>query len=76
MEHPYLFLVKFFELIGLGHFAQSYPHVVYSWFVVLLLIVLGYFGARTITMVPRQGAEFFRGGAIGHGGVHGGHHGR
>jgi F-type H+-transporting ATPase subunit a len=40
MAHPYLFLVKFFELIGLGHFAQSYPHVIYSWLVLLLLIVL------------------------------------
>ena len=59
MEHPYLFLVKFFELIGLGHFAQSYPHVIYSWFVVLLLIVLAYFGARTITMVPGKAQNFF-----------------
>jgi len=27
MEHPYLFFVKLFELIGLGHFAHAYPHV-------------------------------------------------
>ena len=38
MEHPYLFLVKLFEMIGLGHFAHAYPHVIYSWFVMILLI--------------------------------------
>ena len=40
MEHPYLFLVKLFELIGLGHFAHAYPHVIYSWLVIILLIGL------------------------------------
>jgi F-type H+-transporting ATPase subunit a len=59
MEHPYLFLPKFFELFGLGHFAQSYPHVVYSWFVLLLLILLAYFGTRRITMVPGKAQNFF-----------------
>ena len=39
MEHPYLILVKLFELIGLGHFAHAYPHVIYSWFAILLLII-------------------------------------
>ena len=39
MEHPYLFLVKLFELIGLGHFAHEYPWVIYTWFVMLFLIV-------------------------------------
>src|SRR5512143_3368012 len=59
MEHPYLFLPKFFELFGLGHFAQSYPHVVYSWFVLLLLILLAYFGTRRITLVPGKAQNFF-----------------
>ena len=36
MEHPYLFLVKLFELIGLGHFAHEYPYVIYTWFVMLI----------------------------------------
>ncbi len=52
MEHPYLFIVKFFELIGLGHFAHSSPHVLYSWFVMLLLIGFGYLAAKTVSIVP------------------------
>jgi len=54
MEHPYLSLIKFFEMIGLGHFAHAYPHVVYSWFVMILLIVLGFIAARGVTMVPKK----------------------
>lgn len=52
MEHPYLFVVKFFELIGLGHFAHSSPHVLYSWVVMLLLIGFGYLAAKTVSIVP------------------------
>jgi len=59
MEHPYLFLPKVFELFGLGHFANAYPHVVYSWLVLLILIVLAYIGGRTITLVPGKAQNFF-----------------
>jgi F-type H+-transporting ATPase subunit a len=59
MEHPYLFLPKVFELFGLGHFASAYPHVVYSWLVLLLLIVLAYVGGRKISMVPGKAQNFF-----------------
>ena len=59
MEHPYLFLVKFFELIGLGHFAHSYPHVIYSWFVILLLVFLAFLATRKIRMIPAKGQSFF-----------------
>lgn len=59
MEHPYLFLVKLFELIGLGHFAHSYPHVIYTWFVMALLIVLGALAAKGVSMVPAKGQNFF-----------------
>jgi F-type H+-transporting ATPase subunit a len=59
MEHPFLFLPKLFELFGLGHFAAAYPHVVYSWLVLLILIVLAYFGARKITLVPGKAQNFF-----------------
>jgi F-type H+-transporting ATPase subunit a len=52
MEHPYLILVKLFELIGFGHFAHAYPHVIYSWFVMIVLIVLGAIAAKGVTMVP------------------------
>ncbi len=59
MEHPYLFLVKLFELIGLGHFAHAYPHVIYSWFVMALLIILGGLAAKGVTMIPSGGQNFF-----------------
>ncbi len=59
MEHPYLFLVKLFELIGLGHFAHAYPHVIYSWFAILLLIIFAVLATRSIALVPAGGQNFF-----------------
>jgi F-type H+-transporting ATPase subunit a len=59
MEHPYLFLVKFFELLGLGHFAHAYPHIIYSWFVMILLIVFGAIAAKGLSMVPGKAQNFF-----------------
>lgn len=59
MEHPYLFLVKLFELIGLGHFAHAYPQVIYTWFVMLLLILLGAAAAKSVRMVPTKMQNFF-----------------
>jgi F-type H+-transporting ATPase subunit a len=59
MEHPYLFLVKLFELIGLENFAYAYPHVIYSWLVILLLIIFAVLATRKIEMVPTKGQNFF-----------------
>jgi F-type H+-transporting ATPase subunit a len=59
MEHPYLFLVKLFELIGLGHFAHAYPHVVYTWVVMLFLIVVGALAGKGISMIPGKMQNFF-----------------
>jgi len=61
MEHPWLFLVKFFELLGPGpaHFAHENPHVIYSWLVMLLLIGAGYLGAKSIKMIPGKAQNFF-----------------
>ena len=59
MEHPYLFFVKLFELIGLGHFAHAYPHVIYSWVVMTVLIVLGAIAAKGISMIPTKSQNFF-----------------
>ena len=59
MEHPYLFFVKFFEAIGLSHFAHAYPHVIYSWVVMILLIVLGILGAKGISLIPTKGQNVF-----------------
>jgi len=59
VEHPYLFLVKLFEAIGLGHFAHAYPHVIYSWFVMIMLIILGAIAAKSISLVPTKVQNVF-----------------
>ncbi|MGD9974325.1 MAG: F0F1 ATP synthase subunit A [Desulfatirhabdiaceae bacterium] len=59
MEHPYLFFVKLFEAIGLSHFAHAYPHVIYTWVVMILLIVLGFLGAKGISLIPTKGQNVF-----------------
>ncbi len=59
MTHPYLFFVKLFEAIGLSHFAHAYPHVIYTWVVMILLIVLGFLGAKGISLIPTKGQNVF-----------------
>jgi F-type H+-transporting ATPase subunit a len=59
MEHPYLFFVKLFELIGLGHFAHKYPHVIYSWVIMILLIACSVAATRKITIIPSGAQNFF-----------------
>jgi len=59
MEHPYLFFVKLFDLAGLGHFAHAYPHVVYSWVAILLLIVLGSLATRNLGLIPTKMQNIF-----------------
>jgi F-type H+-transporting ATPase subunit a len=59
MEHPYLFLVKLFELLGLGHFAHAYPHIIYTWFVMIVLIVSGAIAAKGLSMIPGKAQNFF-----------------
>jgi len=59
MEHPYLFFVKLFELIGLDHFAHTYPHVIYTWVVMALLIFFGALGAKSLTLIPGKAQNFF-----------------
>jgi len=59
MEHPYLILVKLFEMVGLGEFARANVHVIYTWFVMLFLIGSGYLGTRNIKMIPGKAQNFF-----------------
>ncbi|MBU0994534.1 MAG: F0F1 ATP synthase subunit A [Proteobacteria bacterium] len=60
MKHPFLFLVDLFDVNGsLYHFAHLYPQVVYAWFIMGLLIVLGALAAKTITMVPGKMQNLF-----------------
>ena len=59
MEHPYLFFVKFFEVIGLAHFAHAYPHIIYMWVVMAILIILSAIAVKTVTLVPSKGQNVF-----------------
>lgn len=59
MEHPYLYLVKLCEIIGLGEFAHQAPHVIYSWVVMLFLIVFGALAAKGVSMIPSKGQNFW-----------------
>lgn len=59
MVHPYLFFVKLFEAVGLGHFAHAYPHVIYSWVVMIILLTLGAIGAKSISLIPAKAQNVF-----------------
>jgi F-type H+-transporting ATPase subunit a len=59
LEHPYLFLVKLFEWLGLGHFAHEYPHVLYSWLVMVLLIISGSIAVKNMDIIPTKAQNFF-----------------
>lgn len=66
MEHPYLFLVKLFELIGemlnmpqVSAFAHHNPHVLYSWFVIAFLIIVSALAAKTVSLVPTKMQNLF-----------------
>ncbi len=59
MVHPYLFFVKLFEAIGLGHFAHAYPHVIYSWVVMIILIALSVLAAKSMTLIPSKAQNVF-----------------
>jgi F-type H+-transporting ATPase subunit a len=47
-----MLLVWILEKLGFGHFAHEYPHLVYSWFFALVLIVVGRLATRNVTMIP------------------------
>ena len=55
MEHPIMFLAVIADQIGgpVAHFAHTYPHILYSWMIMLILIVLARLATSKITMVPK-----------------------
>ncbi len=62
MEHPYLWFVKLLESTHnetLIHFAHTYPHVIYTWVVMSLLILAGFFASKNIGMVPTKMQNLF-----------------
>ena len=59
MEHPFMILVWILDGVGLGGFAHHYPHVVYSWLIMLFLCVVAKLAVGTVKMVPTGGQNFF-----------------
>ncbi len=70
MEHPVLFLPMILKKLGLpvvlsaeeAHtFLQKLllPHVIYTWLLMAVLIILGWMVGRKITLVPEKGQNFF-----------------
>ncbi|MDR1395346.1 MAG: F0F1 ATP synthase subunit A [Deltaproteobacteria bacterium] len=59
MEHPVMILVWVLEKLGFGHFAHTYPHLIYTWFLALVLIVAGRLATRHVTMIPGPMQNFF-----------------
>jgi F-type H+-transporting ATPase subunit a len=55
MEHHYYFLVEILSAIGFGHFAHEYTHVLYSWFVMIVLILGCLLLTRGIKRIPGKG---------------------
>ena len=54
MEHPYLFMTSLFEMFGMGEWAAAHPHVTYMWLAMIILIILGWLGGKSISMVPNS----------------------
>ncbi len=54
MEHPYLWFVKLAEKMGYGAWAHENVHVIYTWVVMLILVILAFLGRKTITLIPAK----------------------
>lgn len=59
MEHPIFFITKLLEAVGLGHFAHTYPHVTYTWLIMLILIIVSLLAVRSVKMIPAGGQNLF-----------------
>ena len=58
MEHPFMLLPWLLDMLhieGLSHFVHDNPHVVYSWFVMAILIIGGKLAVGTVKMIPTGG---------------------
>ncbi|MCP3898668.1 MAG: F0F1 ATP synthase subunit A [Desulfobacteraceae bacterium] len=59
MYHPYMFLVKFCEMIGLGHWAHGNPHVIYMWAAMIVMIFFGWLAGKNVQLVPKMTQNVF-----------------
>lgn len=59
MEHPYLFLTSFFSLFGLEDWAGAHAHVTYMWLAMIILVILGWIGGKSVALVPKTVQNVF-----------------
>ncbi len=63
MEHPYLFLTSLFGIFGensaIHTWAAHNAHVTYMWLAMAVLIVLGWLGGKSVSMVPETAQNVF-----------------
>ncbi|MCP4693377.1 MAG: F0F1 ATP synthase subunit A, partial [Desulfobacterales bacterium] len=57
--HPYLFVPALLDFVGLGDLARAYPHVVYTWLVILILVGLSALATKSISLIPGGAQNFF-----------------
>ena len=55
MEHHYYFFTEILGALGFGHFAHEYQHVVYSWFIMLVLVIGALLLSRGVRLLPKKG---------------------
>ncbi len=56
MEHPLLLLNLVLEKLGLGAFAHHYPHVVYTWLLMIVILIGAKLAVGSVKMIP-SGAQ-------------------
>ncbi len=59
MEHPYLILTSLFGMVGMESFAAQYPHVVYMWLAMIILIFFGWLAGKSVSMIPTTAQNVF-----------------
>ncbi len=59
MEHPYLFMTSLFGLFGMEEWAGTHPHVTYMWLAMIILIILGWLGGKSVSLVPNSVQNVF-----------------
>ncbi len=59
MEHPYLILTSLFGLFGMEEWAAANAHVTYMWLAMIVLIILGWLGGKSVSMVPKAAQNVF-----------------
>jgi len=55
VEHHYYFLIEILRVLGFGHFAEKYEHVVHSWFVIIIMLLAAFLMSRRIAILPEKG---------------------